>query len=674
MYAKLTLRNIRRSLRDYGLYFLTLVFAVAIFYVFNSLGDQPAFGALRESTRRMAGGAVEMLETLTLVMTGVVTLLVLYANRVIIKKRSRELGTYLLLGMEQGRLSLLLLAEITVIGMAALLVGQVAGIFLSQFFALLVGRLFGAVSVEPQFVFSASASVRTLVTYGLAFVLVGLWQAASLYRQRLIDLITGVRKNEKIRLRSRWVTLVAGVLSVGSLGYAYYLADQVSRDLGVQPTDPRILCGAVLGVVGTYLLFIALAGLLTAVRQRRRGGWLSRGLNLFLYRQVTNKINTHSTMLATISLMLTFTICAMAFGLGLGRGMRERAEAQLPFDYLLYSSVPNESFAWAYGALEQSGISRERTVQFQVGSTELRGKDLMLDADAAWFNERGGTAEYVAEVHAQILSASVYQRLRALKGYPQIDLPADSYLIHASVEGTEEARRAREAHQHFLTSGRSITVAGLDLRPGSRTLYTEPLGEMLTGSTAVVVVPDEVAAATMGPQYLVVEMEGAPSEALDEAMASPPAPQDGFRGSFIRSEVVDQSFVVEGMLLFITGYIGVMFILISATLLALQQVTDAVEHRQRFEVLRKLGADDPMIDGAIAKQVGLYFLTPVAVALVHSMVAMVALARLFELGAGYTTVWSATLVTLAIFVLIYGAYYLLSLASCRTLFKEAQAR
>lgn len=673
MYAKLTLRNIRRSLRDYGLYFLTLVFAVAIFYVFNSLGDQPAFTALRESTRRLAGGAVEMLEGLTLVMTGVVALLVLYANRVIIKKRSRELGTYLLLGMEQGHLSLLLLAEITVIGMAALVVGQVAGIFLSQFFALLVGRLFGAVNVAPQFVFSASASVRTLVTYGLTFVLVGLWQAASLYRQRLIDLITGVRKNEAIRLQSRLLSLVAGVLSVGSLGYAYYLADQVSREIGLDPKDPRVVYGALLGVVGTYLLFVALAGLLTAVRQRRQGGWLSRGLNLFLYRQVTSKINTHSTMLATISLMLTFTICAMAFGLGLGRGMRERAEAQLPFDYLISSTVPNESFAWAYGALEQFGISRERTVEFPVGSTELRGKDLMLEADAAWFQRRG-TAEFVAEVHAKILSASVYQRLRALKGYPQIDLPAGSYLIHASAEGTEEARRAREAHQHFLASSRSVTVVGVELRPGSRTVYTEPLGEMLTGAAAVVVVPDEVAATTMGPLFLAVELEGEPSQALDAALVSPREDQDGYRSTFIRSDVVTQTFVIEGMLLFITGYIGVMFILISATLLALQQVTDAVEHRQRFEVLRKLGADDPMIDGAIAKQVGLYFLTPVAVALLHSLVAMVALARLFELGAGYTTVWSATLVTLAIFVLIYGAYYLLSLASCRTLFKEAQPR
>ncbi len=142
--------------------------------------------------------------------------------------------------------------------------------------------------------------------------------------------------------------------------------------------------------------------------------------------------------------------------------------------------------------------------------------------------------------------------------------------------------------------------------------------------------------------------------------------------TLIRSELVGQSFVIEGILLFTTSCVGIMFILISATLLALQQVTDAVEHRQRFDLLRKLGADDPMIDGAIARQVGLYFLTPVAVALIHSLMAMTALARLFQIGAGYTTVWGATLVTLAVFLVIYGAYYGLSLATCRSLFKEGQ--
>ncbi len=116
-----------------------------------------------------------------------------------------------------------------------------------------------------------------------------------------------------------------------------------------------------------------------------------------------------------------------------------------------------------------------------------------------------------------------------------------------------------------------------------------------------------------------------------------------------------------------------MFILISATLLALQQVTDVLEHRQRFAVLSKLGCDDAMLSRLIARQVGLYFLTPVLVALLHSGVALVALNRALVREAAYDTVGPAALVTAGIFAAVYGTYYLLSVRSCRSLYRPEAA-
>lgn len=677
MYGKLAWRNIRRSLRDYGIYFLTLVFAVAIFYVFNSVVDQPAFLSLRGSTRRMAQGALGMMAWLSVAMTGVVAFLVLYANRVIIKKRNRELGTYLLLGMEQGRLAFLLLAEIAVIGMAALLVGLVSGIFLSQFFALVVNRVFAAGLTSHPFVFSPGAALKTLFYYGVTFVLVGLWQAAAVYRQKLIDLIIGVRKNEEIRLRSRPLSLAAGVSGTVILGLVYWMSDRISRQIGLSPRDPWIWIGFALGVVGTYLLFAALAGLLTGVRQRQRG-WLARGLNLFLYRQVTSKINTHATLLATIALMLTFTICAMSFGLGLGRGIGDRAERAAPFDYLFFSSSPTEEFPWVLPLFDQHGVTDRRMVRFVTADSDLQDKHLMLPEDAQWF-KRYGAAEHVAEVQVQVIPFSAYRELRAMKGYAAVELPENSFLIHASAAQMEPERRAREAYDRFLTNGSTVALAGRSLRPGATQVFAETLGSQLSGSSALLVVPDETAAGLRAlNSYLVLEVDGRSPAELDEAVVSQTRELQTVRRNpavvvaVTRADVVGTAFVTEGMLVFLSFYVGVMFILISATLLALQQVADAVEHRQRFQVLRKLGADEPMIDRTIARQLGLYFLTPVAVALLHSLVAMVALARQFHLAAGYTTVWPATLVTLGIFGLIYGTYYLLSLQNCRALFKEPQ--
>lgn len=679
MYAKLAWRNMRRSLRDYGIYFMTLVFAVAIFYVFNSIGEQPAYLSLAESKRRMGQATVQMLEWVTTIMTGVVALLVLYANRVIVKKRNRELGTYLLLGMEQGRLSLLLLAEIAVISLAALGVGLAGGVALSQAFALVVNRVFGASPQGHGIIFSASSALRTLLYYGIMFILVGLLQAGAVYKQRLIDLINGVRKNEEIRLRSRPLALTAGLLGAAALGWAYWLSDRVSRTVGLDPTDPRILIGAVLGIAGTYLLFLALAGLLTGIR-RKQGGWLSRGLNLFLYRQVTSKINTNAALLATIALMLTFTICAMSAGLGIGALVRMSAERDAPFDYALFSTQPEEEFEEILTLFDQYGVTDRHEVRFQAALAEVMLKELMLPVDAAWFAaDVDSYAMYVADSPVRVIPFSAYRALRALKGYAPVDLPADAYLLHATDLGGEVETHVRTAFQRFQASGATVTIAGSALRPAAQKVFTEPLGYDLLGGQGLLVVPD-AAAASLEPResYLMMEVGQPVPEALEEAAegvrdAFWSGEYPGYFGFTSQSRVVGSVYMVEGILVFFSFYTGIMFILISATLLALQQVTDAVEHRQRFEVLRKLGADESMVDGTIARQVGLYFLVPLAVAIVHSVAALLALNRLLTGETGYGGVWSAFLVTMAILAAIYGAYYLLSLQTCRGLFKQQQA-
>ncbi len=679
MYVKLAWRNLRRSLRDYGIYFMTLVFAVAIFYVFNSVPDQPAFLSLSESQRRMARGTVEVMEWMSTIMTGVVALLVLYANRVIVRKRSREFGTYLLLGMEPGRLALLLLAEVTAIGAAALGVGLALGVALSQAFARVVEQVLRAPAPAGGVVFSARAALWTLVLYGLMFLAVALWQSAAVYRQRLIELINGARRNEEIPVRSRPLALGAGLLSAAALGTAYWLADRVSRTAGLDPTDRRVLLGTVLGVAGTYLLFLALAGLLTGIR-RRAGGWLARGLNLFLYRQVTSKINTHAAMLATIALMLTFAICAMSTGLGLGTAIRKHLEEDAPFSYLAISSNPGQDYTGLRALLTQHGVADGQMVELALAYTELTGADLMLPEDAERFRADDEVG-YTAFAQVRVIAHSAYRGLRALKGYPDVALPADGYLVHASKGGHPAASESLAAWQRALAAGQALDIAGLTLRPAATRVFTEPLGSALAGISPLLVVPDEalealLPGAPLVERLLVAEAPGQEPPGLAAAAAEWAAAQwseEGWVFFTSRAEALGTVYMIEGTLVFLSFYVGIMFILVSATLLALQQVTDALEHRQRFTVLSKLGADDAMLGGLIFRQVGLYFLTPVLVALLHSGMALAALHRVLTREAAYDAVGHAALVTAGIFAALYGAYYLASVQTCRSLYRPETA-
>lgn len=677
MYSKLAWRNVWRSLHDYGIYFLTLVFSVSIFYVFNTLDDQPAFLALHESSRRLAQSAVQIMEWLTVVMTGVVVLLIYFANRVIIRKRNQEFGIYLLLGMEQGHLALLLVYETILIGIAALLIGLLSGVFLSQFFALIINRVLGTELATFPFVFSLTATRKTIVLYGAVFVLLGCWQATDVYRKKLIDLITGSKRNEVMRLRNRALSFGLGLISVVALAFSYYLADQVSRDAGLRPQDPRILVGCLIGLVATYMLFASLAGILTGIRAYR--GWMLRGLNIFLYRQMTSKINSHAAMLATITLMVTIALCAMSAGLGLGQGIGKRADEEAPFDYMFLSGSPTADFSELLDVFERYGVTDFKKVRFTDAATDMKNTSLMLPDDAGYFEQLNH--RYFTEVQIKVIPSSSYSKLRALKNYEPVDIPSDRYLVHTAAPRGELEKSMLEAFQRFLKAGEPVTLAGRTLKPAYSRVFTEPLG-YISGPYATLVVPDSVAQdLPVAFRYMAIQLDKsvkAPAE-LDETLTKivlgsmTDNPGNHYNG-IIRAERVGSAFMMEGMLVFLSFYLGIMFFLISAALLALHQISDFVEHRLRFEVLRILGADDLMIDLTIVRQIGLYFLTPVVLALLHTGVAMVSLDRLFKISAGYTTVWPATMVTASTFAAVYVIYYYLTLQSCRSLFKRPQTR
>ena len=121
MFCKLALRNVRRSFRDYGVYLLTLTFGVCLFYTFSSLDGQGAMIYLTQSQNPMAQVIQSCIDVFSVFVAVVLACLILYADRFLMRRRKRELGTYLLLGLSQGQVSLLLVLETGLIGAAALM-------------------------------------------------------------------------------------------------------------------------------------------------------------------------------------------------------------------------------------------------------------------------------------------------------------------------------------------------------------------------------------------------------------------------------------------------------------------------------------------------------------------------------------------------------------------------
>ena len=268
MFSKLALKNVTRSLKDYSVYFLTLTFGVCIFYVFNSLDSQWVMEALQGGEKSSILDATLMLVDIFSVFVSVIlAFLILYANNFMFKRRKKELGTYMLLGLSQGRISSLLFLETLFIGVFSLAIGLALGVLLSQFISVFTAGLFQITIPQFHFVFSLKALLKTLLYFGVIFLVVMVFNSFAVSRRQLIDLLQAERKNEDLKLKSIRSSVVLFVLSIIFLGVAYTML--LKR--GLLHIDALFFVMLGLGSLGTLFFFRALSGFL--LRCRYLGSW-----------------------------------------------------------------------------------------------------------------------------------------------------------------------------------------------------------------------------------------------------------------------------------------------------------------------------------------------------------------------------------------------------------------
>ena len=313
MLAKLALRNVHRSARDYAIYFVTVALGVAMFYAFNTISDQAVlFDALSSDSLRM----LDMLNTMMGLLSGVIAcvlgFLVVYANRFLIRRRRREFGTYLMLGMSAGRVSRILLLETVIVGCASLVVGLALGIALSQGLSFATAALMGTTMTKYRFIVSDGAIVFTVICFAAIFVLSALIDIVYIRRCKLAALLSAHQANEGHAKVNVPVRVVAFVVSLAVLACAYWrLAVN-----GMVEIDGDFWMATALMIVGTFLFFWSVAGFVTALLQRMPQVYFRR-LSCFTVRQLSSKINTAFASMSVVSIMLFFALTISSVGMGL---------------------------------------------------------------------------------------------------------------------------------------------------------------------------------------------------------------------------------------------------------------------------------------------------------------------------------------------------------------------
>ena len=654
MFFRLSLKNMKKSFKDYAIYFLTLILGVAIFYIFNSLDSQQAMSVLGSSTYEIIDFMIQMLGGVSVLVSFILGFLIVYANNFLIRRRKKEFGIYMTLGMGKMQISRILLGETFLIGLLSLAVGLLIGIFGAQFMSLLVVRMFNGVMDGYQFVFSMKAFWKTILYFGILFLIVAVFNLISLSRYSLAGLLSAGKKNEKIRMKNPVLCVLIFLLAAADLIFQYY---QVSHPETL--TTGKILLIILAGCVGTFLFFWSLSGFLLQIFQKSRKYYF-KDLNVFILRQIHSKVNTMVFSMTIICLMLFLTICVLGGGLGINFSFQKMLRELTPVD-ANFTDLSGEKVSTK---LEEKGFDlsllKEGYVEVSFySSTDLTMRDTMdrtgLDAEAS------GLAANLAgnENQETIMKESEYNRLAALYGMEPVEVDEDTYAIVSDYEVTDELRN------QLLEAGKTISLNGKTYRPAyeSRVYgFTQMMANH--GNTGIfILADDQVREEWKGSSFLAAdyqadtqkEKEQTDREVMKYDVANM---SDGFLIN-TKIDIIAVSGGLSAAVTFISIYLGIIFLICSAAILALKELSESSDNKDRYAMLRKLGADEKMISRALFGQIGIFFFIPLLLAAVHSVFGMIFI-KIGLQSIGRIDYFSSVLAAAVIFILIYGAYFLLT--------------
>ena len=694
MLFKLSLKNIRKSVKDYAIYFVTLVLGVAVFYIFNAIDAQTSYFIVSSSTSQALQLMTRTITVFSVFIAFVLGFLIVYASRFLMKRRNREFALYMILGMKKTSIAAILSIESIAIGILSLAIGLLAGVGLSQLMSMLVAQLFEADMASYAFTFSIDAFLKTILYFGVIMIVVIIFDLILVGKAKLINLLQTGSRAEKVKMKKPILCVIFFLLGAGLLIYAYWdVTSSLQRFLEYQ----MIMIPIALGIVGTFLVFWSVSGFLLTIISHFKKVYY-KGLNSFTYRQLSSRVNTMVVSITIICVLLFFTISILSAAFSLRTSLNSNLRELTPVDVdIRKTQVTPDSEEDILYYLD--GISKEEAKKdYSTGiadSFHEVGQDLddlladyitvsyyasgdftMADAFGEWVDQvKKDFPNLRYSMRQEVMTDEDYNRVAALFGQDPIQLEKDEYVIINNADVSEPIWNM------IMTNGHTITVFGKELHPKyPEVVYGFTRIAATQEETGLFIVPKEI----VDPAYKSAEQvlgNYAISDEKDLRMAEEnmQAIESQINGDKeylcvsmnTRDDIRSSAVGLGAVITFLGLYLGFVFLITGAAILALKALSDSIDSTGRYHMLRQLGTDEHSLSISLFKQQGLLFLFPLILAIIHSVFGIKFTEMILEqIGVQHTV--GSMILTAVVLIIIYAGYFVVTFLSSRRIIKEAQ--
>ena len=681
MLGKLSFRNAKRQAKDYCIYFITVIISVALMFSFNSIATS---NDISELSFYMAFFS-KAISGISILIVLVMAWLINYCMRFMLEKRSKEFGTYQILGIEKKSISNIFTLENIMIGGIAFIIGIALGTFLYQIFTSIIMNLFNQ-PYQIKISFSIKAVGMTAIYFFGIFALVLLNCRRKIKKTKVYDLLYADKKNENNIIKNAKGNIILFVVSIVLLvGAVLINNNEFSNSSNMEGRN--IFIAIIMLILGIYLFYISISSFIVKRYLNNKSRKYKKD-NMFLYRNLTSKINTMSLSLGTIALMFTIILIGGNVALLMNNMINNEIEMGYPYEIMI--STADGDFS-KYKEYIQKNTKVKDIYEYRLYN--IKGIGLSTAFEKTPF--KGAIDKEIDSV----LSLTTYNKLREILGYEKVDLQDDEIIINC-------LKTAKGGLEKYTKENDKTKIVGKDVK--IKEIRSENIAQVgFNGWYYAIIVPDslipliekedqrlrdkndnnstivtEQEDGTDKIYYLdfaynfVATTENMTDEKFYKELSNYIIKQEREIAGEINGE--EQNYNIEislanvqtkgermsqtksfyTIMSFLAFYVALIFVMATATLLAIQQLSDSEKYKYRYELLKKLGVDELQINRTIFKQLLFYFAIPMILPVIISIPVIIGVGQIFTVAVTMEEIFKNIWIMLGMFILVYGIYFI----------------
>jgi len=636
-------RNLKKNVKNYYLYVFALIFSVALYFAFVTLQYDPSMNEVKSSIKGAAA-----LKAASILLIAIVAIFLLYANKLFMKRRSKEIGLFQLIGMTKTAIFRLLSTENFLLYYGSLLIGTFIGFSCSKLVMMILFKITG-VKTNATLQFSIEALIQTLLVFSVIYLVILFINYIYIKRQTILSLFRVISSTEGKVKKISVLQMIIGVVGILFIVSGYYVSSKLFDGDFTTINELFIAMTFILGtvIIGTYLFYKGSVTFIANMIRKSKGGYLSINEVLSLA-SIMFRMKSNALLLTIIT-----TVSALAIGL-------------LSLCYISYYSADKNA---------KDNVPSNFSL---ITTKEAKQFEQALMAKNISFSEKRIPVLY-ADVNVKNIMETSLKEINADPNIMTLAIISDEAISNLHLGKNESIFFGNSGILNKIISFKNSGYIKLSGKSQTTTLKYSGIREesilpynFTSGSLPVAVVNKAVfeeLRTDLNPNlqqkslYIGIDIKDDNNiEKADAIFHKLNLSEDNLS----RYEMSSSQKQNMGLVMFIVGFLGLTFLITSGCILYFKQMDESEDERPSYTILRKLGyTQRDLLKGIQAKQM-FNFGIPLAIGLLHSYFAVKS--GWFFFG---TELWTPMIAVMLLYTILYSIFGVLSVLYYKKVIKAA---